>query len=140
MSGEEWKNMSQEMILGRLRERGYRITKQRKLIISTILENDCSCCKEIYYEALKHDPTIGMATVYRTISALQDMGILKRDFSRPALSNVWNCGKRCRIILEWGESVREEDSEALYQFIQSFLLERGYLKSGNFQATIVVEA
>ena len=45
MSGEEWKNMSQEMILGRLRERGFRITKQRKLIISTILENDCSCCK-----------------------------------------------------------------------------------------------
>ena len=37
MSGEERKNMSQEMILGRLRERGFRITKQRKLIISTIL-------------------------------------------------------------------------------------------------------
>lgn len=55
MSGEEWKNMSQEMILGRLRERGFRITKQRKLIISTILENDCSCCKEIYYQVREKD-------------------------------------------------------------------------------------
>lgn len=127
-------------VIQEMRKRGYRITEQRKILVDIILKDKHHCCKEIYYEALKHDPTIGMATVYRTISALQDMGILKRDFSRPALSNVWNCGKRCRIILERGESVREEDSEALYQLIQSFLLERGYLKGGNFQATIVVEA
>ena len=78
MSGEEWKNMSQEMILGRLRERGFRITKQRKLIISTILENDCSCCKEIYYQVREKDQTVGIATVYRMIKTLEEAGVIDR--------------------------------------------------------------
>lgn len=78
MSGEEWKHMSQEMILGRLREQGFRITRQRKLIISTILENDCSCCKEIYYQVREKDQTVGIATVYRMIKTLEEAGVIDR--------------------------------------------------------------
>ncbi len=78
MSEKGWKNMSQEMILGRLRERGYRITKQRKLIISTILENDCSCCKEIYYQVREKDQSVGIATVYRMIKTLEEAGVIDR--------------------------------------------------------------
>lgn len=72
--------MSQEMILGRLRERGYRITKQRKLIISTILENDCSCCKEIYYQVREKDQTVGIATVYRMIKTLEEPESLSQKY------------------------------------------------------------
>ena len=38
-------------ILDELRENGFRITNQRKLLIDIILSGECSCCKEIYYEA-----------------------------------------------------------------------------------------
>ncbi|MFA9465685.1 MAG: hypothetical protein ACERKN_15490 [Velocimicrobium sp.] len=34
------------MIIEKLRDQRYRITKQRVRIIDIILENDCSCCKE----------------------------------------------------------------------------------------------
>ncbi len=70
--------MSQEMIISRLRERGFRITKQRKLIISAILENDCSCCKEIYYQVREKDQTVGIATVYRMIKTLEEAGVIDR--------------------------------------------------------------
>lgn len=70
--------MSQDMIISRLRERGFRITKQRKLIISAILENDCSCCKEIYYKVREKDDTIGIATVYRMVKTLEEAGVIDR--------------------------------------------------------------
>ena len=70
--------MSKNEILQKLREEGYRITNQRRLIIDAILANDCSCCKEIYYEVHKKDPDIGIATVYRLIKTLEEIGIVDR--------------------------------------------------------------
>ena len=70
--------MSRDVILQKLREEGYRITNQRRLIIDTILANDCSCCKDIYYEVHKKDPDIGVASVYRMIKMLKENGGLDR--------------------------------------------------------------
>ena len=70
--------MSKDEILQKLRDEGYRITNQRRLIIETILANDCSCCKEIYYQAIKEDPDIGMATVYRMVKTLEETGLIHR--------------------------------------------------------------
>ena len=55
-----------------------RITKQRMMLLDIILEEDCSCCKEIYYKASKIDPKIGTATVYRMINTLEEIGAISR--------------------------------------------------------------
>lgn len=65
-------------ILQQLKKRGCRITSQRKILIDVILEDECSSCKEIYYQAAKADPAIGMATVYRMIKILEDAGLIQR--------------------------------------------------------------
>ena len=70
--------MRRNVILQKLRDKGYRITKQRLILIDVILENDCSSCKEIFYKAVKLDSKIGVATVYRMINALEDMGVINR--------------------------------------------------------------
>ncbi len=70
--------MSRDEILQRLRDEGYRITGQRRLIVDTIVSNDCSCCKEIYYQVHRKDPDIGIATVYRMIKTLEEIGVLDR--------------------------------------------------------------
>ena len=70
--------MQREEILERLREQGCRITKQRQLLLDIILQEECTCCKEIYFLASKKDPNIGMATVYRMINLLEEIGALKR--------------------------------------------------------------
>ena len=67
-----------EVILEQLRKSGYRITEQRKLLIDTILEDECSSCKEIYYRAVKKDATVGIATVYRMVKTLEDLGVINR--------------------------------------------------------------
>lgn len=66
------------LIIKELREKGYRITSQRQLLIGIILDNECSSCKEIYYKAIKEDPTVGIATVYRIVKTLEDLELINR--------------------------------------------------------------
>lgn len=70
--------LKSESIIRELREKGYRVTKQRKLIIDTILNNECTSCKEIYWKVSQKDNSIGIATVYRIINSLEAIGILDR--------------------------------------------------------------
>ena len=70
--------MQRERIIKELRERGYRITRQRQVLIDIILENECSSCKEIFYKASQEDENIGVATVYRMINALEEIGAINR--------------------------------------------------------------
>lgn len=67
-----------ELILHRLKESGLRLTNQRKLIIDAILQNEYSCCKEIYSQIYASNPSIGIATVYRMIRVLEDIGAINR--------------------------------------------------------------
>lgn len=70
--------MSNEFVISLLKDRGFRITKQRKLIIDIILSSDGASCKEIYHKVVSKDHTVGSATVYRMIRLLEDVGVLKR--------------------------------------------------------------
>ena len=54
-----------------------RITKQRKLILDIVFEQECTSCKEIYYQASKRDKNIGIATVYRMVNALGELGVFQ---------------------------------------------------------------
>ena len=67
-----------EQIVEKLKENGCRITKQRRMLIDIILENDCSSCKEIFYKASRADEKIGVATVYRMINTLEEVGVISR--------------------------------------------------------------
>lgn len=84
--------MKKEMILQQLKEQGFRITKQRKMLLDIILEEDCSSCKEIYYKASKVDKQIGTATVYRMINTLEDIGAISRK-------NMYKvaCNENCEV-------------------------------------------
>lgn len=70
--------MQKEIILQKLREQGCRITRQRLMILDIILQEDCSCCKEIYYKVCEKDGKVGFATVYHMMNILEDIGAISR--------------------------------------------------------------
>lgn len=70
--------MQKELILEKIKEKGFRLTRQRRILLDIILEHDCSSCKEIYYQAAKIDHEIGIATVYRIVNMLEEIGALSR--------------------------------------------------------------
>ena len=50
------------------------------ILLDVILSGKWNCCKEIYYEAAKRDAAIGMATVYRMVSTLEEIGVFSRCY------------------------------------------------------------
>lgn len=61
-----------------LKNRGKRITKQRKLMVEVIADKKVGDFKEIYFEISKKDPGIGQATVYRMLLTLEEIGAIQR--------------------------------------------------------------
>lgn len=70
-----------EEAIGQLRNRGYRITGQRKLLLRLIFGSNYSSCKEIYFAAKEIDSKVGIATVYRTVQLLEDMELIRKSWS-----------------------------------------------------------
>ena len=68
-----------DTILQRCERKGLRMTSQRK-IIAQVLENaaDHPDVEELYKRASKIDPTISIATVYRTVKLFDEAGILDK--------------------------------------------------------------
>ena len=68
-----------DTILQRCERKGLRMTGQRK-IIAQVLENaaDHPDVEELYKRTSKIDPTISIATVYRTVKLFEEAGILDK--------------------------------------------------------------
>lgn len=97
-----------EEIFRRLRERGFRITKQRRTLIDVILGGNCTCCKELYYSAAKRMPEIGIATAYRMLSILEEIGAVKRESSFQICSRNAKEIRECEVEMEDGRYIRIE--------------------------------
>lgn len=69
-----------EQVIQEFQKRGKRITGQREMLLDVLLEGNWTNCKDIYYEARKREPNLGMATVYRMVNALEEIGILSRTY------------------------------------------------------------
>jgi Fur family ferric uptake transcriptional regulator len=63
-----------------LKKKGYKLTPQRRSIVDTIIENEGQhlTAEEIYDKVKKGCPEIGLATVYRTILLLEELGVISR--------------------------------------------------------------
>ena len=63
-----------------LKQRGYKLTPQRRAILNGFLQNEGRhlTVEEIYDDVKEQCPEIGLATVYRTVLLLEEMGIIYR--------------------------------------------------------------
>lgn len=112
-------------IIDKLRREGCRMTKQRKIILDIILQEECTCCKEVYYLASKLDPNIGMATVYRMINLLEETGALKR---KTAYHICDEHTPVCCVQLDDKTNIKLDNAK-LCKIIEKGMESYGYLKS-----------
>lgn len=130
--------MQKELVLQLLREKGCRITKQRKTLLDIILHEECASCKEIYYKATSTDSSIGVATVYRMVNLLEDIGAISRK-------NMYriSCGMKCDrenvCLIELDDyNTLTLSSGNLYKVISEGLKKCGYIDSQKV-ASVTVE-
>ena len=69
-----------EILKEKLRETGFKITPQRRAVIDILLKhNEEHLSSEEIYDLVRVDcPEIGLATVYRTMQLLDDIGVISK--------------------------------------------------------------
>jgi Fur family ferric uptake transcriptional regulator len=130
--------MSADDIYARLKENGLRLTEQRRIIIDIITTENYSCCKEVYFLAHKRDSSIGIATVYRMINVLEDIGAISRKNIEKT-----NCNGRC-CDMKGGCTVVTDDSkriilseEDLQEALKYIMEKNGYADVDAIKAVLV---
>jgi Fur family peroxide stress response transcriptional regulator len=64
-------------VIIRLRERGYRLTPQRMTVLKTLIGSQEHLSVEEIYERIRIDyPMTGLATIYKTVALLKEMGVI----------------------------------------------------------------
>jgi len=123
--------MQKELIIDKLKEKGYRITKQRLSLIDIILANECSCCKEIYYKAIEIDDRIGTATVYRMVNTLEEIGAISRkNMYKIAYSENCSMEDACMVMLD-DNTTYNLSAKNWNNVIKAGLTAYGYVKNQN---------
>ena len=126
-----------ERILDELKRNGFRITSQRTLLIDIILSDECSCCKEIYYKAVHEDPSIGIATVYRMVKTLEEIGAIDRK-NLYRISCDENCEFQdgCVLVLKNKEKVTLS-MEDFREAVNEVLRRKGYREEEKVETVIL---
>ena len=86
--------MNRKDILEKLKLEGYKYTGKRKAIIDLFIENPnrSFTAGAVYDEVLPVYPKISPDTIYRTVSLLEDLGIIERlEFKEQASSYRLRC-------------------------------------------------
>ncbi len=61
----------------RLRDRGYRLTPQRELILNAVDALGHATPDEVLAEVREHASAINVSTVYRTLEVLEELGVVR---------------------------------------------------------------
>lgn len=75
-----FQNLSQEdlsRIAQRLRDHGYRVTPQRMAIVEALYTSSHPTAEEIHRQIRERFPMVSLATVYKTLRMLVDLGIAR---------------------------------------------------------------
>lgn len=130
--------MSEEEIYAKLKENGLRMTQQRKIIIDIITHEEYSCCKEIYVLAHRRDESIGIATVYRMLNVLEDIGAINRKNIEKASCNGRCCDMKggCTVVTEDSKRIMlsEDDIQEALKYIMK---KNGYANVDDIKAVLI---
>ena len=121
-----------------LKEHGYRLTEQRKLIVDIIANEEYTCCKEVYFLAHKRDNSIGIATVYRRINTLEEIGAISRKNIQKNNCSGRCCDMKggCTVVTEESKQIilTEEDIQEALKYIME---KNGYANVDEIKAVLV---
>lgn len=129
--------IGKEEIIKRLKEKEYRMTKQRMYLLDLILESDMICCKEIHYKAHKNNSGLGIATIYRFLNVLEEVGAIRRK--NPYQFCHEEDRKICDCVVEFNSGERQKvTKENFYRAVAEGMKQLGIAEAGEIQNITVM--
>lgn len=100
-------------VIRRLREQGYRFTPQRMAIVQAVLESgDHPSAEDIYRQISVAFPMMSLATVYKTLEVLRDLGEVveipvegRSRYDGNPRPHVHLICEKCHTVLDWSGGV-----------------------------------
>lgn len=93
---------------------GLKMTEQRRIILRVLADSsDHPAVETVYERARQQDPSISLATVYRTLNMLNEMNLVQRhDFNGPYARFEMNMDHHHHLIdLETGDVIEFQNHE-----------------------------
>ena len=110
------------------RQAGRRLTHQRRLILEILQgSEDHLEAHELYAKVRSRDPDVSLATVYRTLSVLRELGLVEQHLLGEEHGHFEAAGENRHYhftCLSCGKVI-EFDSEAVEQVIQELRAQKG---------------
>jgi Fur family ferric uptake transcriptional regulator len=120
-------NIDYDVLKEDLKKRGYKLTPQRRSIVDTIVDSEGKhlTAEEIYDVVKISCPEIGLATVYRTIILLEEIGFVSRLHLNDGCSRyeLVHCNERhrhhhlicnnCKRVIEVEDDLLDELEEEI---------------------------
>lgn len=114
-------------IADRLRESGYRLTPQRVAIIQALLERpDHPSAEDLYRQVSAHFPMISLATVYKTLETLKDLGEAAEITLADRVRYDGNTRPHVHLVCEKCHSVTDWDSEVPFPVSEEAIAASGF--------------
>lgn len=112
-----------------LRDAGLRVTQQRMIVLSVLMDSvDHPTADELFARTKEIDGSVSFATVYRTLSALEEAGLVRKlNFEQdPARFEITPAAEHDHMVdVESGEVI-EVSSEEINRLRQAQLEKMGY--------------
>ena len=72
-------NLTLETLNTQLSQQGYKLTRQRKAVVEVVTQTHTRLsAAEVFTQAQRACPDLGLTTVYRTLEILEQMGVIRR--------------------------------------------------------------
>lgn len=98
-----------ERVLAQLSASGYKITPQRRLVLEVIMKSDRHLTAEEVAEQVREiQPSVSVATIYRNINLLADLGLLSRldIHAGPSRYEVFQGHDHHMVCLQCGTAIK----------------------------------
>ena len=121
-------------VINTLRGRGYKITRQRRAVLEALAQAQGHLSPQEVHERVCHrEPSIGLATVYRTLEVLRDLGIVC-ELSTPGSGHTYTIGAtehHHHLICSECKAVVDFTTQSLEDLEQRLTLESGFVIQGH---------
>ena len=115
-------------IVETFKKKGYRVTKQRLIILDALRNTTTHPTAEEIYELVKlQNPNISLGTVYRTLGALEELGLLQKISCGESYSRYdANVEKHYHAICLECDRVLDVSGNLLDDLEERFFVETGF--------------
>ncbi len=112
-----------------LKERGYRMTPQRQMVLEAVLESEAHISAETIYSRVRSRyPQVNISTVYRTLELLRDLGLVTQtDMGEGRLLyHAADKGHHHHLVCQKCGAVTEMDESFLAPLQEAILRQHGF--------------